>query len=65
MTKSNLLLNSLRWFMADVNDSVYSNAHPTGMNFWYPAFQLAFYSDTPSNPTNGLPKFFFEALCVL
>ena len=64
------LLNSVAWTSEDASFTIYCDACPTGLGFWYPSFNLAFYSSTPFDDLDGLVDrkgfiFYFEALCVL
>jgi hypothetical protein len=64
------LLDSIAWSSSDATYTVYCDACPTGMGFWYPALHIAFYSPTPDDDLDGLVDrngliFYFEALCVL
>jgi len=50
----------------DATYTVYCDACPAGMGFWYPALDLAFYSPTPDDDLDGLVDcngliFYFEA----
>jgi hypothetical protein len=64
------LLDSIAWSTSDATFTIYCDACPAGMGFWYPALDLAFYSPTPDDDLKGLVDrngliFYFEALCVL
>jgi hypothetical protein len=58
------LLDSVSWKADTATFTVYCDACPAGMGFWYPDRHLAFYSDTPDDDVSTL-IFYFEALCVL
>jgi hypothetical protein len=57
------LLKSIYWDTHDATLTIFCDACPEGMGFWYPNLNIAFYSPTPcyENPTL---IFYFEALCV-
>jgi hypothetical protein len=57
------LLKSLQWNCEDATLTVYCDACPEGMGFWYPELNMGFYSPTPSYEHPDL-IFYFEALCV-
>jgi hypothetical protein len=59
-----LLLETASWSADAATHILYCDACPTGMGFWYPDLNVAFYSDTPPDEVSGL-IFYFEALCVL
>jgi hypothetical protein len=59
-----LLLDSVSWSPDTASFTIYCDACPTGMGFWYPALDIGFHSKTPPDPCDGL-IFYFEALCVL
>ena len=58
------LLKAVHWTVKDATLSVYCDACPQGMGFWYPCHNVRFYSPTPSHENPDL-IFYFEALCVL
>jgi len=58
------LLKSSDWSISSTDLTVYCDACPQGMGFWYPSSHLCFYSPTPVNP-HVSAIFYFEALCVL
>lgn len=58
------LLDSISWSADTATYTLYCDACPTGLAFWYPSLDLAFYSPTPDDDVSGL-IFYFEALCVL
>jgi len=58
------LLKSLKWDVRDASHIIYCDACPLGMGFWYPEFEIGFYSPTPAD-INPRLIFYFEALCVL
>ncbi len=50
--------------------TIYCDACPAGMWFWYPSPNLAFYSSTPPDNLDGLVDqsgqfFYFKVLCIL
>lgn len=55
------LLRSLYWDEASL--TVFCDACPEGMGFWYPELDVGFYSPTPYHEHPDL-IFYFEALCV-
>jgi hypothetical protein len=58
------VLQSLDWDLALADVTVYCDASLTGLGFWFPDFDVAFWSAIPEDP----PKdtiFYFEALSVL
>ena len=64
------LLNSVDWTANDASYTIYCDACPAGLGFWYPDLNLAFYAPTPLDDLQGLADrngliFYFEALCVL
>ena len=59
-----LLLEAISWPAETATNTIYCDACPSGMGFWYPDLNIAFYSDTPPDDVTGL-IFYFEALCVL
>jgi len=59
-----LLLKSLDWSTNDATVTIYCDACPTGMGFWYPDLHLGFYAATPPD-VDAEFIFYFEALCVL
>jgi hypothetical protein len=58
------LLRSISWDTTDATWTIYCDACPDGMGFWYPDLNIGFYSPTPSYEQPDL-IFYFEALCVL
>jgi hypothetical protein len=58
------LVRSLSWAPATADVTIFTDACLSGMAFWYPELQSAFYAPTPSS---GRPEqiFFYEALCVV
>lgn len=58
-----ILLESFAWDVNDATQTVYCDACPVGMGFWYPASCIGFHSRTP---VCGDPSliFYFEALCI-
>ena len=63
-SKGVLLHRSLAWDVDDASFTIYCDACPKGMGFWYPELNIAFYSETPEVENPNL-IFYFEALCVL
>ena len=57
------LLKSVYWGIEDATLTIFCDACPDGMGFWYPDLGLAFYSQTPRHEHPDL-IFYFEALCV-
>jgi hypothetical protein len=57
------LLKSVYWDFGDASLTIYCDACPEGMGFWYPSLNIAFYSPTPYYENPDL-IFYFEALCV-
>ena len=57
------LLKSVYWNEDEATLTIFCDACPEGMGFWYPDLNLAFYSQTPSHEYPDL-IFYFEALCV-
>ena len=57
------LLHSLSWGPMDASLTVYCDACPKGMGFWFPATNAAFYSDVPAHTPPLI--YYTEALCVL
>ena len=58
------LLRSSNWDVSSADLTVYCDACPEGLGFWYPSTHLGFYAPTPPNPLASA-IFYFEALCVL
>ena len=58
------LLRSISWDTTDATWTIYCDACPDGMGFWYPDLNIRFYSPTPSCEQPNL-VFYFKALCVL
>ena len=52
-----------QWGSNDATLTVFCDACPEGMGFWYPELKVGFYSPTPSYEHPDL-IFYFEALCV-
>jgi hypothetical protein len=64
------LLESTIWTVEDATFTIFCDACPAGMGFWYPALNLGFYARTPEDDLEGLLShdgtiFYFEALCVV
>ena len=57
------LLKSVYWGIDKATLTVFCDACPKGMGFWYPEFNIGFYSPTPHYEHPDL-IFYFEALCV-
>jgi hypothetical protein len=58
------ILRSLYWPPSIADFTIYCDACPDGMGYWYPATKDGYYAPTPVNvPANII--FYFEALCVL
>jgi hypothetical protein len=57
------LLRSVYWSEDEATLTVFCDACPEGMGFWYPDLNIAFYSQTPHHEQPNL-IFYFEALCV-
>jgi len=58
------LLKSLSWDLTEATHTIFCDACPEGMGFWYPSKKTAFFSHTPQYENPDL-IFYFEALCVL
>jgi hypothetical protein len=59
-----LLLNATSWVIAEATHTIFCDACPSGMGFWYPDLDLGFCADTPADDAPDC-IFFFEALCVV
>ncbi|KAF8811736.1 hypothetical protein BYT27DRAFT_7276106 [Phlegmacium glaucopus] len=58
------LLKSIHWDPSVADYTIFCDACPEGLGFWYPADKTGFYAPTPVNvPTEFI--FYFESLCVL
>ena len=57
------LLKSIYWGIDEATLTIFCDACPEGMGFWYPDLGIAFYSQTPQHEHPDL-IFYFEALCV-
>ena len=57
------LLKSIYWGSDEATLTVFCDACPAGMGFWYPELNVGFYSPTPCYEHPDL-IFYFEALCV-
>lgn len=57
------LLKSVFWDIGEASLTVFCDACPEGMGFWYPDLNIGFYSPTPCYEHPDL-IFYFEALCV-
>ena len=58
------LLKSVHWTVEEATYSIFCDACPQGMGFWYPCHDVGFYSPTPDHENPDL-IYYFEALCVL
>ncbi len=58
-----LLLQSLAWQPSDTSLTVYCDACPEGLGFWFPSTSMGYYSAAPTNVPPLI--FYLEALCVL
>ena len=57
------IVRSLDWNPNTADFTIYCDACPEGMGFWYPSLSKGFYAPTPKNgPISVI--FYFEALCV-
>jgi len=59
-----LLLETTSWSMDAATYTIFCDACPTRLGFWYPDLNLGFVAETPADDVTHL-IFFFEALCVL
>jgi hypothetical protein len=58
------LFKSFSWSPSSADFTIYCDACPEGLGFWYPISNEAYYASTPvSVPTNAI--FYFESLSVL
>jgi hypothetical protein len=57
------LLRSIYWGADEATLTIFCDACPEGMGFWYPELRVGFYSPTPLHEHPDL-IFYFEALCV-
>ena len=57
------LLRSVHWGVNESTVTIFCDACPEGMGFWYPEFSVGYYSPTPWHEQPDL-IFYFEALCV-
>ena len=57
------LLKSVYWGVDEATTTIFCDACPEGMGFWYPNLNIGFYSPTPHHEQPNL-IFYFEALCV-
>jgi len=57
------ILRSKTWDPAMADFTVYCDACPEGMGFWYTSLNLGFYAPTPRDSEISV-IFYFEALCV-
>ena len=58
-----LHLQTVSWVVNSADFTIFCDACPSGMGFWYPSFNEGFLCGIP-DPCNDL-NFFYEALCVL
>ena len=59
-----LLLETTSWTLDTATFTIYCDACPTGLGFWYPDLNQGFIAETPDDEVSQL-IFYFEALCVL
>jgi hypothetical protein len=59
-----LLLETSSWTLEAATFTIYCDACPAGLGFWYPDLNLGFVAETPTDEVSHL-IFYFEALCVL
>ena len=57
------LLKSVYWISHEATFTIFCDACPDGMGFWYLDLNIAYYSPTPCHEHPDL-MFYFEALCV-
>ena len=58
------ILKSITWDPTLADFTIFCDACPEGMGFWYPVSKEGYYAPTPINvPSNVI--FYFESLCVL
>jgi len=57
------LLRATNWDPISADITVYCDACPAGMGFWYPILDKAYYSPTPPDAASSI-IFYFETLCV-
>ena len=58
------ILKSFTWTPNSADFTIFCDACPDGMGFWYPVSKDGYYAPTPVNiPSNVI--FYFESLCVL
>jgi hypothetical protein len=58
------LFRSFNWTPSSADFTIYCDACPDGMGFWYPVSKDGYHAPTPvKTPSNVI--FYFEALCVL
>jgi hypothetical protein len=58
------LLKSVAWSLPEATSTIFCDACPKGMGFWYPELGVGFVSPSPQYENPDL-IFYFEALCVL
>jgi hypothetical protein len=59
-----LLLETTSWPLDAATFTIFCDACPTGLGFWYPDLDLGFVTETPTDDVSHL-IFYYEALCVL
>ena len=59
-----LLLETTSWDLDVATLTIFCDACPSGLGFWYPDLNLGFVAETPSDDVSHL-IFYFEALCVV
>lgn len=58
------ILKSVSWLPSDADLTIFCDACPDGMGFWYPDLKVGYYAPTPVDvPSEHI--FYFESLCVL
>jgi hypothetical protein len=57
------IFRSSEWDLASADFTIYCDACPEGLGFWYPDSSLGFYAPTPPESEISV-IFYFEALCV-
>ncbi|KAF8804719.1 hypothetical protein BYT27DRAFT_7259194 [Phlegmacium glaucopus] len=58
------LLKSMHWDPSIANFTIFCDACPEGLGFWYPSNKTGYYAPTPVNvPTEFI--FYYKSLCVL
>jgi len=59
-----LLLETTSWDLGSATFTLYCDACPNSLGFWYPQLDLGFVAETPSDDVSHL-IFYYEALCAL